>query len=260
MLNDVIVGEWPRFEEVEVVVLMELNRLLARLERLDPAVASKVDFVDSRLRKLLDVDVRIVMSWDADNTDIDLHVIEPSGEEAFYGHNLTTIGGHVSRDFTQGYGPEEYVLRRAMPGVYKIRCKYYGSSQQTLVGPATVAAVVITNYGRPNERRQTLTLRLDKVKEMVDIGEVTIGGGASAVTDAKPAPRVTRAMVEALARGAERADVERQLGSPSRVERSGVTVLVYLTADGTEVRLGFGPALLWAREVYRGAERELSLR
>ena len=214
LLNDVIVGEWPRFEEVEVVVLMELNRLLARLERLDPAVASKVDFVDSRLRKLLDVDVRIVMSWDADNTDIDLHVVEPSGEEAFYGHNLTTIGGHVSRDFTQGYGPEEYVLRRAMPGVYKIRCKYYGSSQQTLVGPATVAAVVITNYGRPNERRQTLTLRLDKVKEMVDIGEVTIGGGASAVTDAKPAPRVTRAMVEALARGAERADVERQLGSP----------------------------------------------
>ena len=260
LLNDVIVGEWPRFEEVEVIALMELNRLLARLERLDPAVAAKVDFVDGRLRKLLDIDVRIVMSWDADNTDIDLHVVEPSGEEAFYAHNLTTIGGHVSRDFTQGYGPEEYVLRRAMPGVYKIRCKYYGSSQQTLVGPATVAAVVITNYGRPNERRQTLTLRLDKVKEMVDIGEVTIGGGAAAVTDAKPAPRVTRAMVETLAKGAERADVERQLGSPSRVERSGITVLVYLTADGTEVRLGFGPALLWAREVYRGAERDLTLR
>jgi Ca-activated chloride channel homolog len=260
LLNDVIVGEWPRFEEVEVVVLMELNRLLARLERLDPGVASKVDFVDSRLRKLLDIDVRIAMSWDADNTDIDLHVVEPSGEEAFYGHNLTTIGGHVSRDFTQGYGPEEYVLRRAMPGVYKIRCKYYGSSQQTLVGPATVAAVVITNYGRPNERRQTLTLRLDKVKEMVDIGEVTIGGGAAAVTDATPTPRVTRAMVETLTRGAERADVERRLGSPSRVERSGVTVLVYQTADGTEVRLGFGPTLLWAREVSRGAERDLALR
>ena len=260
LLNDVIVGEWPRFEEVEVVVLMELNRLLARLERLDPAVASKMDFVDSRLRKLLDVDVRIVMSWDADNTDIDLHVVEPSGEEAFYGHNLTTIGGHVSRDFTQGYGPEEYVLRRAMPGVYKIRCKYYGSSQQTLVGPATVAAVVITNFGRPNERRQTLTLRLDNVKEMVDIGEVTIGGSAAAVTDARPASRVTRAMVEALPRGAERADVERRLGPPARVERSGVTVLVYPTADGTEVRLGFGPALLWAREVSRGAERELTLR
>jgi Ca-activated chloride channel homolog len=207
---------------------------------------------------LLDVGVRIVMSWDADNTDIDLHVVEPSGEEAFYGHNTTTIGGHVSRDFTQGYGPEEYVLRRALPGVYKIRCKYYGSSQQTLVGPATVTANVITNYGRADEKRQVLTLRLESVKETVDIGEVTIGGGSA--TQAKPAARVTRAAIEALSRGAERADVERALGAPERVEGSGVAILVYRTTEGTEVRLGFGPALLWARESHQGAERELSLR
>ena len=175
LLYDVVLGTWQRFEQVEVIALMELNRILARLHRVDPAAAHKVDFVDERLRTLLDVDVRIVMSWDADNTDIDLHVVEPSGEEAFYGHNTTTIGGHVSRDFTDGYGPEEYVVRRALPGVYKIRCKYYGSRQQTLVGPASVTATVITNFGREDERRQVLTLRLQEVKDMVDIGEVTIG-------------------------------------------------------------------------------------
>ena len=38
LLYDVVVGEWQRFEEVEVIALMELNRLLARLERLDAAV------------------------------------------------------------------------------------------------------------------------------------------------------------------------------------------------------------------------------
>lgn len=175
LLYDVVLGEWSRFEEIETIAVMELNRVIARLGRLGSATPAKVDFVDERLRKLLDVDVRILLSWDADNTDIDLHVIEPSGEEAFYGHQLTAIGGRVSRDFTQGYGPEEYVLRRAMPGVYAIRCKYYGSSQQTLVGPATVTATVITNFGRVDERRQVLTLRLESVKEMVDIGEVTIG-------------------------------------------------------------------------------------
>lgn len=258
LLNDVIVGESPRFAEIEVVVLMELNQLLARLQRLDASAVTKADFVDERLKKLLDLDVRIVMSWDADNTDIDLHVIEPSGEEAFYGHNLTTIGGHVSRDFTEGYGPEEYVLRRAMPGVYKIRCKYYGSSQQTLVGPATVSAVVISNFGRADERRQKLTLRLDKVKEMVDIGEVTIGAQASA--EAKPATKVSRSSIEALAKGMERREVERKLGPPLRVEGSGVTVLVYPTVEGTEVRLAFGPGLLWAREIHPGAERELKLK
>ena len=44
------------------------------------------------------------MTWDADLTDMDLHVIEPSGEEAYYSHNRTRIGGMVSRDFTAGYG------------------------------------------------------------------------------------------------------------------------------------------------------------
>jgi Ca-activated chloride channel homolog len=176
LLYDVVVGDWQRFEEVEVITLMELNRLLGRLERLDAAAVRKMEYVDDRLRRLLDVDVRIVMSWDADNTDIDLHVIEPSGEEAFYGHNTTTIGGHVSRDFTQGYGPEEYVLRRSLGGVYTIRCKYYGSRQQTLVGPATVTATVITNFGRPDERRQVLTLRLDTVKDSVEVGKVMIAG------------------------------------------------------------------------------------
>jgi hypothetical protein len=36
--------------------------------------------VDERLKKLLDLDLRIVMTWDADMTDIDIHVTEPSGE------------------------------------------------------------------------------------------------------------------------------------------------------------------------------------
>ena len=55
------------------------------------------------------------MTWHADNTDIDLWVTEPSGEKAFYQHNRTTIGGLVSRDFTQGYGPEEYMVRAIAP-------------------------------------------------------------------------------------------------------------------------------------------------
>lgn len=37
-------------------------------------------------------------------TDIDLHVIEPSKEECYYGNRLTQKGGSLSRDFTQGYG------------------------------------------------------------------------------------------------------------------------------------------------------------
>ncbi len=52
---------------------------------------------------------------------------------------------------------------------------YYGSSQQKLTGPATATATVYTDWGRPAEKRQILSLRLDKPKEKVVVGEIAFG-------------------------------------------------------------------------------------
>src|SRR5208283_2955842 len=110
LLVQVVMRPWDaRFPEIEVIALEEVNRIIPRAKMAGVSVVP----LDPRLIKLLDVDVRIVMTWSADNTDIDLWVTEPSGEKAFYGHNRTMIGGLVSCDFTQGYGPEEYLVRRA---------------------------------------------------------------------------------------------------------------------------------------------------
>jgi Ca-activated chloride channel family protein len=157
-----------------VIALEELNALAAWSARQTWAKAPALPELDRRLLRTLDVGVRIVLSWDADGTDVDLHVVEPSREEAMYSHALTTIGGMVSSDCTRGYGPEEYLVRVPMAGTYKIYAKYYGSSQQTIVGPATITATVFTNFGRANETRQVLTLRLDSPKDLVPIGEITV--------------------------------------------------------------------------------------
>jgi tetratricopeptide (TPR) repeat protein len=171
LLAKVVNNHWDRFDEIEVIALMELNALWADFTRRFSADPARFP-ADARLQKLLDLDTRIVLTWDADMTDIDLHVIEPSGERAYYGHNRTTIGGLVSRDFTQGYGPEEYCLRRAMHGTYKVEVNYYGSQAAQLMGPVTVQAEVITNFGRPNEKRKSLTLRLEEKKETIAVGEI----------------------------------------------------------------------------------------
>jgi Ca-activated chloride channel family protein len=173
-LNNVIMGDWQRFEGIQVIALMEANRIIERARAL-PGVHDFNHGMDARLVKLLDVDVRVVLTWDADATDIDLWVTEPSGEVCLYSHNRTTIGGLMSKDFTQGYGPEEYCLRRLMPGQYKIQANFFGSRLQQVAGPTTVQATVITDFGRPTEKRQALTLRLTSKKEVVDIGTVTLG-------------------------------------------------------------------------------------
>jgi len=168
LLNDVVMKHWQRFPEIEVIALMELNRLVPRAK----AFGLKEIPVDPRLIKLLACDVRIVMTWDADNTDIDLHVIEPSGERAYYSHNRTTIGGLVSKDFTRGYGPEEYLVRKAMHGVYAIEAKYYGSSSARLLGAVTLRVDIFTDFGRPDEQHRSITRRLKQAKEIVAVGKI----------------------------------------------------------------------------------------
>jgi hypothetical protein len=164
----------------------------------------------------------------------------------------------VSCDLTQGYGPEEYLIRSAKSGAYRITCRYYGSRAQTLLGPATVTAMAITDWGRPNEKMQMLTLRLDKTGDSVPVGTITVGGSGVPVESGKAATAtVTREQIRALKPGLDRTAVERVLGTPSRVDGGGLTVLVYTTTNGTTVRLGFGPELLWAREALDGAERDL---
>jgi len=159
-----------------LVALEELNALVAwsARQKWPDGKAPAPPEIASEFSKLLDLDVRIALSWDVDNTDIDLHVLEPDGEEAYYSHNRTSTGGLVSHDVTTGYGPEEYLKKSAPKGVYKILANYFGSRQQTLVGPATVTATVFTNWGRPEEKRQTLSLRLEKPKDKVEIGSVTL--------------------------------------------------------------------------------------
>jgi tetratricopeptide (TPR) repeat protein len=169
LLTEVVLRRWDkRFEEIELIALEEVNHVLPRAKA---AGVTRIA-LDPRLIKLLDVDVRIVMTWHADATDIDLWVTEPSGEKAYYQHNRTTIGGLVSRDFTGGYGPEEYLVRRAMHGMYRIDANYYGSRATRLLGPVTVQVDVFTNFGRPNQQRKSLTLRLKEAKETVKIGDI----------------------------------------------------------------------------------------
>ena len=162
-----------------------------------------------------DVDLRIILSWDADETDVDLHVTEPSGEEAYYGHRRTRSGGDVSKDITDGYGPEEYLLRKAPAGNYKIRAHYFASHQQEVFGPATATATIFTDWGRPNQRFQTLSIRLDKAREMIELGTVRIGADGADPSGAEQC--IGGSSASSLRKGMTLAEVKAILGEGSEV-------------------------------------------
>jgi len=87
-------------------------------------------------------------------------VTEPSGEKVGYSHQDAENGGHLSSDFTSGYGPEEYQIRRAPKGKYEILAHFYSSSSAKILGAVTIQADVFTNFARKNQKRESLTFQL----------------------------------------------------------------------------------------------------
>jgi len=156
-----------RFRGFQLITLTEFNALIAKNSK-----KVKTDKYDSRFIRNLDCDIRIVLTWDADNTDMDLWVTDLLGEQCDYSHNLTATGGRMSDDLTQGYGPEVFMIKKALPGIYRVNTEFFGNSQQNLAGETTIQATLITNWGRPNEKREAITLRLKEEKELVDIGKL----------------------------------------------------------------------------------------
>jgi hypothetical protein len=51
---------------------------------------------------------RLVLFWNVDDTDIDLHVVEPDGFEVYYENPRSRTGGILHWDNTDGLGPELY--------------------------------------------------------------------------------------------------------------------------------------------------------
>ncbi len=169
-LYEVAARPWDaRFSEVELVALNELNAVIATSPQpLDTA------FIDRRLLSNMPLDLRVVLGWDSDNSDMDLWVTDPNGERCYYGNRNTYQGGLISDDFTGGYGPEEFVLRDAKPGKYKVEANFFGDRQQIVTGATTLSMQFSTGWGTRRQQDQSVTLRLSGQSETVFVGEFEV--------------------------------------------------------------------------------------
>ena len=157
-------GTWSsRFGDIDMISLQELDAIAA-LHKVDLAA------VDSRLRRNLPLDVRVALAWDTDDTDIDLWVKDPHGEWVSYQNKLSRQGGRNTADVTQGYGPEVFSLKKAVPGVYEVHAKYYGSHRQVLGNTTQVMMRLSTGFGTPAEKHQDVILRLQEAKDDLLVG------------------------------------------------------------------------------------------
>jgi hypothetical protein len=175
-----LAGTWHnRFHEsLKMVALEEYGRMMQEaVRRSDVSKPLKHRFGE-RLEWMVSgqpqSDLRVTISWNTDATDVDLWVIEPDGTKCFYQHNRTRNGGELSQDQTQGYGPERYQIRSAVPGTYTLLVHYFRANANLLAGETHVNVVVTRNAGRPQETSERHTVILKRQDEQVEVCRVKV--------------------------------------------------------------------------------------
>ncbi|WP_395699471.1 YfaP family protein [Aquabacterium sp.] len=126
--------------------------------------ATRVQFIEAN-RDRGAVKLRVVLSWDSDNTDLDLHVVSPDGQHVFYGNRVAPNGGALDVDVTTGFGPEIFAHPAPPAGTWHVYVNYYGAGERRDV--ITVAQVaIIENEGTGAEKQQTFRVPMRKPGEL----------------------------------------------------------------------------------------------
>lgn len=139
----------PRFDEIEYPALIWINWMVGygKFHGLDKFYPKELDEYNLLVPNFK-MGLVVSMGWDTDRVDIDLHVNEPTGFHVYYGAKNSPSGGYLSKDFTQGYGPEVYVITHPPKGSYNVSVRYFASHQDSKTTGATSAVVWrVTNIG-----------------------------------------------------------------------------------------------------------------
>jgi uncharacterized protein YfaP (DUF2135 family) len=103
--------------------------------------------------------LRVLLSWDSDGTDLDLHLVTPDGEHCYYGNRRLKSGAALDIDVTTGYGPEIISVPSPRKGTYMVYVNYYGAGDQG--DKLTTAKVtIVTQGGTPDEKIESAVVPL----------------------------------------------------------------------------------------------------
>ena len=132
------------YRDVQRVIREELGLVYRAWMRKDE---SRRREIEDRAREFhVDLDrrdaLRITLAWETDANDVDLHVVDPDGEEVYYSHQRSRSGLELYEDVTQGLGPEVVRTSRTIAGTYHVGVRYFAA------GPMGISrGVVIVTRG-----------------------------------------------------------------------------------------------------------------
>lgn len=122
--------------------------------------------------------MRIILAWDEKGVELDLHVLTPDGQHAFWAAPVLSNGGGMDVDSVDGAGPEMFSSNDPVRGLYQVYLNYWGNlgaagyhfdeiKGRDPVITARVTLVLYENTGR--ERRQTQVVPVRKIGDLAKV-------------------------------------------------------------------------------------------
>jgi uncharacterized protein YfaP (DUF2135 family) len=112
------------------------------------------------------------MSWNTDNTDIDLWVTDPAGEKCYYANQNNRAGGELLDDITRGFGPERFQDVEGNPGEYLVQAHYYGNNGNRLSAATHIRLSVIKHAGTDEETVEVHTAVLEQPGDVATLARI----------------------------------------------------------------------------------------
>lgn len=119
--------------------------------------------------------LRAILTWDDPRAEVDMHVITPEGEHAFWANPVLKVGGGFDVDSVDGAGPEIFSSASPSAGTWLFYVNYWGNFNAAGYNfddgahdkhIITCTLSLITDENTAHEKRETLLIPLRKVGDL----------------------------------------------------------------------------------------------
>lgn len=176
--SDLIFATMAIFVLVIIVLIIQIKPVkvsLEEFEKLKVSEKEKSEQVEALKKQLKDKEkenkeqankiqmnkksfLLVLISWSTKNDDIDLHLIDPNGNEFYYKYKrYADSEAALEEDTQRGPGSEIWLHPKATPGQYKVYLKYYKKNN-----PFAKVRGAIVHQGGRSQINTTLTRQGEK--------------------------------------------------------------------------------------------------